>query len=129
MNIIFKQGDKKIYTHKVVEADMPTFETGTVHRVYATFALGRDAEWCTRLFVLEMKEADEEGIGSFLTIQHISPAFIGDEVIFTGIYEVLNGNELTCRFEVTAGDRIIAQGTTGQKILKLDKLQRLLGNS
>ncbi len=76
MKEIFKPGDKKIYTHKVTEQDAAVFETGMVHPVYATFALSRDAEWACRQFVLEMKDADEEGIGTYLTVNHISPALI-----------------------------------------------------
>jgi fluoroacetyl-CoA thioesterase len=127
MKNIFKKGDTKTFVYKVTKADTATFESGTVHEVYATFALGRDAEWCTRLFVLEMKDEDEEGIGTFINIQHLTPASIGSEVIFTGTYEELNGNQLICNFEAKIGDRIIAKGSTGQKILKKEKLQLLFG--
>src|SRR5690349_4540467 len=99
MKNIFHKGDTKTFTHKVIAADAASFESGTVHQVYSTFALARDAEWCTRLFALEMKEADEEGIGTFVNIQHIAPAFFGNEVLFTATYEELNGNQLTCSFE------------------------------
>ena len=125
MKDIFHKGDTKIFVHIVIAADTATFESGTVHELYSTFALGRDAEWCTRLFVLDMKETDEEGIGTFLNIQHLAPAFIGDEVIFTGTYEELNGNQLTCSFEAKVGNRFIAKGSTGQKIVKKEKLQLL----
>jgi predicted thioesterase len=128
MKNIFHKGDTKKFIHKVNDADTATFESGTVHALYSTFALGRDAEWCTRLFVLEMKEADEEGIGTFVNIQHLSPAVVGSEIIFTGTYQELNGNQLTCSFEATTGSRIIAKGTTGQKILKKEKLQLLFSS-
>jgi len=125
VKIIFKKGDIKTFTHLVVKEDVATFESGTVHEVYSTFALGRDAEWCTRLFVLEMKDEDEEGIGIFLNIEHLAPALIGNEVIFTGCYEELKGNQLTCSFEAKSGNRLIAKGTTGQKIIKKEKLNLL----
>jgi fluoroacetyl-CoA thioesterase len=128
MKNIFHKGDRKTFIHKVTTADTATFESGTVHEVYSTFALGRDAEWCTRLFVLEIKDADEEGIGTFVNIQHISPALIGSEVVFTGIYEELNGNQLTCSFEASIGNRVIAKGSTGQKIIKKEKLQLLFSS-
>ena len=41
---------------------------GLVHTVLSTFALGRELEWAARLFVLEMKSVDEEGIGTELFI-------------------------------------------------------------
>ena len=127
MKNIFQKGDIKTFSRKVTSADTATFESGTVHEVYSTFALGRDAEWCTRLFVLDMKETDEEGIGTFINIQHLSPALIGSDVVFTGVYEEFKGNQLTCSFEAKVGERLIAKGTTGQKILKKERLQLLFG--
>ena len=41
---------------------------GLVHTVLSTFALGRELKWVARLFVLEMKSVDEEGIGTELFI-------------------------------------------------------------
>ena len=50
------------------------FSGKVVHPVCATFALARDIEWTTRQFVLQMRDDDEEGIGTMLTIDHRSPA-------------------------------------------------------
>ena len=72
MKSIFKLGDKIQFTKVIGLSDLAEFESGSVHKVYGTFALGRDAEWSSRLFVLEMKEDDEEGIGTFLNITHKS---------------------------------------------------------
>jgi fluoroacetyl-CoA thioesterase len=41
----FKPGDTKTYTKTVEQTDTAAFDSGQVHPVYATFALGRDAEW------------------------------------------------------------------------------------
>jgi fluoroacetyl-CoA thioesterase len=83
MKHLFKIGDQKSFTKTVTEKDLAQFEEGTVHEVYGTFALGRDAEWSSRLFVLDMKEQDEEGIGTFLNIKHHSPALLNQQVEFT----------------------------------------------
>ena len=64
MKHLFKPGDKKTHQVEVKSTDVAAFENGMVHPFYATFALGRDAEWSSRLFVLDMKEEDEEGIGT-----------------------------------------------------------------
>lgn len=121
----FKVGDKKSFIKQVDVTDTATFDSGQVHPVYATFALGRDAEWVCRLFVIEMKEDDEEGIGTFLHVQHHSPALIGSEVVFTATLEAVEGNNVTCTFEAHVNQRLIASGKTGQKILKKEKLERL----
>jgi fluoroacetyl-CoA thioesterase len=123
----FNKGDTKTYTKLVEQADTAAFDSGEVHPVYATFALGRDAEWACRLFVLEMKEADEEGIGTFLNVEHASPALPGSSVVFTASVKSIERNEIICTYEARVGDRLIAKGETGQKILKKEKLEKLFG--
>lgn len=121
----FKIGDTKFFEKKVTANDLAEFESGNVHEVYATFALGRDAEWSSRLFVLEMKEADEEGIGTFLNITHHSPALLGQLVTFTATINLLEKNKIDCIVTAKVGDRLIAECQTGQKIIKKEKLNML----
>jgi fluoroacetyl-CoA thioesterase len=125
MKNIFIIGDKKEYKHIVQHADVAAFGGEIVHEVYATFALARDAEWTTRQFVLDMRDEDEEGIGTFLSIEHKSPAFVGEEVNYSAQVHQINGHELICLYEAKVGARIIATGKTGQKILKKDKIKTL----
>jgi predicted thioesterase len=125
---IFSPGDKKVFHKTVLVEDTAVFEAGEVHPVYATFALARDAEWSSRLFVLEMKEAGEEGIGTFIHVDHKSPALVGEKVAFEAVFKEWNGNEFVCTFTAKAGERLIAEGSTGQKILKREKLDRVFEN-
>lgn len=115
-----------LLTKLVTEQDLAEFETGIVHPFYGTFALGRDVEWACRQFVLQMKEEDEEGIGTFLHINHKSPALLGEAVNITAVVSELNGHVINCTFEVKVDDRLIAEGSQGQKILKKEKLERLI---
>jgi fluoroacetyl-CoA thioesterase len=125
MKNLFNAGDKKRYTRTVKYEDRASFESGTVHDLYSTFSIARDAEWCCRLFVLEMKEDDEEGIGTFVHVDHHGAALIGSEVEFEAeIYE-LKGNAINCKWNVTAKGRLIASGIAGQKILKKEKLEMI----
>ncbi len=126
MKSIFQIGDKISITHTVIESDLASFNEENVHPFYSTFALGRDAEWACRQFVLQMKEIDEEGIGTFLNIRHVSPAFLDDIVEITATIKVLEGHKIDCDFNVKVGDRIIAEGEQGQKILKKEKVERLI---
>ena len=119
-------GEIRIITKTVIDSDLATFETGTVHPFYSTFALGRDVEWACRQFVLEMKEDDEEGIGTFLHITHKSPAILSDEVEIRATLIELEGNKVNCSFVVMVSDRLVAEGTQGQKILKKEKVLRLI---
>jgi fluoroacetyl-CoA thioesterase len=127
MQYIFNIGDRKTYTRTVAAADTAAFESGQVHAVYATFALARDAEWACRLFVLEMKEDDEEGIGTYVSVNHLAPARVGEEVVITAEVTALHGNTITCKYTAAVGDRLIAEGDQTQKILKKERLKNLLG--
>lgn len=125
MKPIFKRGDKKQTRYLVKETDVASFLGEVIHPVCATFTLAREIEWATRQFVLDMRDDDEEGIGTSLSIDHLGPAFVGEEVVITASVEEINGHELICRYEVKVNERIIATGKTGQKILKRDKIVKL----
>jgi fluoroacetyl-CoA thioesterase len=128
MKEIFKAGDIKEYRSIVKPDDVASFHSLTVHDVCSTFALARDIEWTTRQFVLDMKDEDEEGVGTSLQIRHRGPAFVGEEIIFRGFFGNLTGRELTCSFEARVGDRIIATGETSQKILTLEKIRSIFAH-
>jgi fluoroacetyl-CoA thioesterase len=125
MKQIFKPGDKKEYRRVIEAGDEAAFHNETVHHVYATFSLGRDAEYTTRQFVLDMRDDDEEGVGTFLSVEHKNPAFTGEEIVFTAWVDHIERNELICFYEARVGNRLIAMGKTGQKILKKEKLLRI----
>src|SRR6187549_3529478 len=124
----FNIGETQTFCHIVSAPDTAAFESGTVHPVYSTFALARDAEWSGRLFVLEMKEDDEEGIGTSISIVHHSPALLDSEVIFTAMLTAVNHHEVVTTFEAKAGERLIASGEQRQKILKKTRLEQLFNS-
>ena len=125
MKNIFQIGDKKVYKKVVNASDIAQFDAGKVHDVCSTFSLAQAAEWSSRLFVLEMKEEDEEGIGTMLTIEHRSPALLGDEVSIEAEIEEINGHEIICSYLAKVNERVVAVGKTGQKVLKKEKIERL----
>lgn len=125
MKQIFKPGDRKQTTYWVTQADVAAFGGEVVHPVCSTFALGREAEWAGRQFVLDMRESHEEGIGTQLVIDHKAPAFVGEEIVVTATVEKIENHEIICSFEASVNGRIIATGKTGQKILSREKINRL----
>ena len=129
MKNIFKIGDRKEYRRVVDPGDVATFHGKIVHPVCATFALARDIEWTSRLFVLQMCDDDEEGIGTMLTVNHKSPAFVGEEIYISARVHAINGHELICSYEASVDDRLIATGQTGQKIFKKEKIDKLFQRS
>lgn len=122
----FTKGDTKQYTRMITSADIASFESGTVHEVYSTFALARDAEWSGRLFVLEMKDDHEEGIGTSISVQHCSPAFVEQSITFIATFEeITERNEIITSYKAFCNERLIAEGRQGQKILPKEKIEKL----
>jgi fluoroacetyl-CoA thioesterase len=119
-------GEVRQSEKQVGPADLAQFNGQLVHAVCSTFALAQAVEWTCRLFVLDMKGADEEGIGIFLRINHKRPAFPGETIHITATLQSIAGNQVRCRFEARVGRRLVATGETGQKILKKEKLKKLL---
>ena len=128
MKNLFNLHDKKQHRKIVGATDLANFEVGMVHPFCSTFVLAREMEWASRLFVLEMLDEDEEGIGTKLEINHLSPALEGEELIIEAKITSLEQHEIICGIEVTVGERVIATGITGQKILKKTKLADLIIN-
>jgi fluoroacetyl-CoA thioesterase len=61
---------------------------------------------------------------------HKGPAFSGETITITAtVIKTLERHELICTYEVSVGERLIAEGETGQKILKKEKINQLLQNS
>jgi len=121
----FKIGDHKKHSFKVKAEDAAHFNEQAVHDVCATFTLAREIEWATRLFVLDMLEEGEEGIGTHLNIQHLSPALLGEIIEIEAIFAGFKEREIICDYMAKVGERLIAKGTTGQKILQKKKLDKI----
>jgi fluoroacetyl-CoA thioesterase len=122
----FTPGEIRQFRRLVEREHLAVFESGPVHPVYSTFALARDAEWACRLFVLEMKEEHEEGIGTFLSVEHRSVAREGQLVLFTAILVEIDGNRIRCRYEAHVEERLIATGEQEQRILERSRVEQLL---
>lgn len=125
MKSVFKVGDQITIDKLVEKQDVAAFNGEVVHEVCSTFALAREIEWSSRQFVLQIKEEDEEGIGTMLTIDHKAPVFVGETFDVTAEIESIEGNEIICTYEARVGDRLIATGKTGQKVLKKEAINHI----
>lgn len=125
MKDVFKIGDVKIHRFVVTKEHLATFGADLVHPVCSTFVLAREMEWAGRLFVLEMCEEHEEGVGTMLHIDHKSPAFVGEEVVIEACYAEYLKEHLTCKIQVFAGERLVAKGKTGQKIMSRERINQI----
>ena len=128
MKSIFKPGDSRKLEIKVSRDDLAKFNGIVVHEVCSTFALARNIEWATRQYVLEITDDDEEGIGTSISIDHVGPAFEGEVLEIESVVKDFDGHELICTYQVKVKNRIIATGTTGQKILKKERIEKIFSS-
>ena len=129
MKSVYNPGEKKEVCFTVATEDIAAFKGKTVHEVCSTFTLAREMEWAGRQFALDIREEDEEGVGTMVEVIHHAPAFIGEEIKITATLEKIIKNEIICSILVTSDGRKIASGKTGQKILKREKLKKLFSNN
>lgn len=125
MKDVFKKGDTQKHDFVVKLTDYADFRVQTVHKVCSTFALAREIEWSTRLFVLEMLEAHEEGIGTALEIKHESPAFLNENVEIIATFKEIKDWQIICSFSAQVKNRLIATGKTKQMILTKSKIEKI----
>jgi len=118
MRNLFLPGDQKRYTTRVTPEKTAAFHGEVVHPYYATFALSQDAEWACRLFVLDMKEENEEGIGTFLSVHHVAPVPVGAEVEIIATLLWVRDRTVHCAYEVWWAGHRVAYGEQTQKILQ-----------
>ncbi len=121
----FRPGDVQHTTIVVTESMLARFADvpggGLIHPVLSTFAVAHEAEWCCRQFVLAMLEPGEQGVGSYVSVEHVAPAPLGARVTFTATLLAVEGNRIRCRYAAHAegaeGPRLIAKGEQEQRIL------------
>ncbi len=124
----FLPGDQKVFETIVTDEKLARFDAGLVHPVYSTFFVAKDAEWACRLFVLEMKEEGEEGIGGYVSVNHVSPAKLGSKIKIVATLKSVVKNTIECSYEVFVGERLIAFGDQTQKIINKSKFDEFLNS-
>jgi len=104
---IFSVGDKKEYQFVVTDKDVAAFHGKVVHPVCSTH---------------------EEGIGTFVTVEHKAPAKVGSIILFEAWIDRLEQNEIVCRYQASVQNKVVATGTTGQKVFAKEKIEKLLNS-
>jgi fluoroacetyl-CoA thioesterase len=103
-------------------------ELGPVHPVYATYSMAKHFEEAGRKLLLRYLEVGEAGIGRSLSVEHLAPSRVGDDVRVTARCVALRGNRLTCECTaVDAGGRELGRGTTVQVVLSEAALRARTG--
>ncbi len=117
----------------VVSDDMcPAFDGVIVHRVYSTWSAAYHFEMAARKVLVDFLEAHEEGVGSYLSVDHLAPCPVGRTVrVRAELIEVTDDHHprVVCNVSAYDGDRLLATGKQVQVVMNKEYLQRYLERS
>lgn len=126
MKPTLKVGNSAEVTVTVTQEMCPAFDGVIVHHVYSTWSMAHHMELAARMVLAPHLEDHEEGIGSHLSIDHVSPAPLGHRVRIIATAVELHGTTLACQVIAYDGERIIGRGRQVQRILPKATLAALI---
>lgn len=110
----------------VTPAMCPAFDGEVVHQVCSTWEIVHYMEVAGRKILMDYLLADEEGVGSHASCDHMGPAPVGSTVRVVATATDVSERELVCDCVAFRGDRMIAAGRTVQKVFPREVLERIL---
>jgi len=111
----------------VVDPSMrPIFDGVAVHDVCSTWTLAHYMELAGRRVLTDFLEPHEEGVGSYVSVEHVGPAALGRTVRVTATATQVTDRRLECDVVAAVADRVVATGKTTQNIFPRDVLERIL---
>ncbi len=128
----FEPGLVRELTVEVTEAMCPAFDGVVVHRVYSTWSVAHHFELAARKVLVEYLEPHEEGIGSHLSIDHISPCPVGRTArVQAELIEVTKDRHprVICDVSAYDGDRLLARGRQVQVVMNKEHLAQYIERS
>lgn len=130
MKLSLKIGNAAEVLITVTEDMCPAFDDVVVHRVYSTWSMAHHMELAARKVLAPHLEDHEEGIGSHISIDHLAPTPVGDQVRIVATAVELDATTLVCSVNAyhvrTEGDRPVGSGRQVQRILPKTKLESLI---
>lgn len=113
----------------VTEDMCPAFDGVIVHRVYSTWSAAHHFEIAARKVLVDFLEPHEEGIGSHLSIDHVSPCPVGQRVRIVAEVEEVTADRhprLICAVRAFHGDRLLARGRQVQVVMNREHLNKYI---
>jgi predicted thioesterase len=121
-----KLGNTAEVTVTVTEDMCPAFDGVVVHRVYSTWSMAHHMELAARKVLAPHLDPHEEGIGSHVSIDHLAPTPLGQQVRIIAKAVELGPSTLVCELTAYDGERVIGRGRQVQRILPKTKLAALI---
>ena len=92
-------------------------EMGNIHPVYATYMMAKHFEEAGRKLLVPHLEDGEAGIGTAVSVEHLAPSWVGDEIRVTARCVEVRDGRLTCECRATDSyGRDLGRGATVQMV-------------
>ena len=107
----------------------PHFGDEPIHPVCSTWDMAHQFEIVARQTLESHLEENEQGIGSFLSIDHCAPALVGKTVSVKATVTELDESSVVCMITATVGTLICATGKQVQRVLPCSTISTLIENA
>lgn len=122
----FEPGIVREHTIEITEDMCPDFDGVVVHRCCSTWSMVHQMELAARRVLVDFLEDDEEGIGSHVSVDHLSPVAVGRTARVRAELTEVSGNRVVCEVTAYEGDRLLAKGKQVQVVMPKERLRRHL---
>ena len=126
MKSTLKIGNSAEVTALVTEEMCPAFDGIVVHKVYSTWSMAHHMELAARKVLAPHLDDHEEGIGSHLSIEHLSPTPLGQIVRVVAEAVEVDDRKVICELHAYDGERLVGRGRQTQRVLPKKKLKSLI---
>lgn len=126
METSLQVGNTSVHTFLVTQDMQPSFEDKIIHPVCSTWNMAHQFEVVARKTLEPHLSEGEQGIGSFLSIEHRSPAPLGKKVRIEAIVTECDHSTLVCSITARIGSRVCATGKQIQRILPSSTINELI---
>ncbi len=110
----------------VTEDMCPAFDGVVVHRVYSTWSMAHHMELAARKALMPYLEDHEEGLGTHLSIDHLSPTPVGKKVRIEAVVSQVDARGVVCDVRAYEGARLVGRGKQVQRVLPKKKILSLI---
>lgn len=122
----FDPGIVRELAFEVTEEMCPDFDGVVVHRCCSTWTMVHQMEIAARMVLVDFLDDDEEGIGSHISVDHLSPIAVGRTARVRAELTEVSGNRVVCEVTAYEGDRLLAKGRQVQVVMSKQRLRRHL---
>lgn len=116
-----REGAEAAVTVTVTQEMLATFEElGLVHPLYATWSMVRHMELACRKIILPYLESGEEAVGYSISVTHLAPTELGDQVTARARLVEVSGRKVVCAVEAFNSKEKIGEGMQVQMLVRKD---------